>query len=241
MTFNPIAEPVDVVYVMGKPSPGIATVSGAALKRRWDERQAYGTEGSTLRGGGRELAKFTVTLTLIDEEDFRAWAEWRRLLVPRPPTDPNAQSRALGRRSVDEAVTARAFAANATTSAALGDPVAAQTFSAEAQAADRRSREFAARARSVASSSGPRELALEISHPQLEALGISRVVLDELGQEEQRGDGEWIVPIKFIEYREPRRRIARADGSAATPNTEGARDAFDLEIEALSNQAEALL
>ncbi len=51
------------------------------------------------------------------------------------------------------------------------------------------------------------------SHPQTDQLGISAVVVEEIGAPTQTGDGEWTAVIKFVEHRRPRPMLARTDGS----------------------------
>jgi hypothetical protein len=82
--FDPIKEPIDTILLQGRVSPGIAIVSGAADKRKWDIQQgAYMTGGITIYHG-REISKFTVTIKLITEQDWIDWDNWKDL-VARPP------------------------------------------------------------------------------------------------------------------------------------------------------------
>ncbi len=64
---------------------------------------------------------------------------------------------------------------------------------------------------------GRRQTALDIWHPILEDLGITQVVVEDVGQPNQVADGEWNIMIKFIEFRRPRRVPASPiDASEAT-------------------------
>ena len=84
MTFNPITEPIDYILLSGKRSPGLAVINNANTPRRWDERRGYALSGSRVVFRGIGLSRPIVTLTLVSEQDFLDWAEWR-LLVQRPP------------------------------------------------------------------------------------------------------------------------------------------------------------
>ncbi len=73
------------------------------------------------------------------------------------------------------------------------------------------------------------------SHPQTDQLGISAVVVEEIGAPTQTGDGEWTATIKFVEHRRPRPMLARTDGSdtgASSP------DPYDQEIERLTTRVQ---
>lgn len=60
-----------------------------------------------------------------------------------------------------------------------------------------------------------RPRAKDIWHPFLEELGIKSVVIEDVLQPEQTGDGEWTLTGKFIQYRRPRITLAKPDGSKA--------------------------
>lgn len=72
------------------------------------------------------------------------------------------------------------------------------------------------------------------SHPLTDQLGISAVVVEEIGAPSQTGDGEWTATIKFVEHRRPRRMLARTDGSETGPAV--AEDANDILIRNLESQ-----
>jgi len=87
MSFDPIASPVDFIVLSGKRSPGIATLSGAALSRVIDERKGFGSIGATTLVRGQELAKFTVKIALSTPEDFAAWPEFAAHAKRNPRSD----------------------------------------------------------------------------------------------------------------------------------------------------------
>ncbi len=64
-------------------------------------------------------------------------------------------------------------------------------------------------------------LALDIWHPILEDLGITKVVIEDVLQLKQVADGEWNVDIKFIEFRRPVRRLITAEASSERPTDPG--------------------
>lgn len=82
---------------------------------------------------------------------------------------------------------------------------------------------------------GERAHAQDIWHPILEDLNIVSVVVEDLLQPKQTGDGEWSIDIKFIEYRRPVLNLEVIDGSA-----ERSDDPVDQYIEELTGQVQAL-
>lgn len=62
---------------------------------------------------------------------------------------------------------------------------------------------------------GERARALDISHPITDGLGIRSVVVKNVHQPTQTGDGEWTITIELIEYRRPEYALARPEGSEA--------------------------
>jgi len=107
VTWNPLESPVDYIVLAGQRSPGLATVAGASLTRKWDERKGHGLSGSTLVYRGGPASRFTVSIRLLTVEHWQDWDAWRPL-VQRPidPQRPRALDiehpflDALGIRSV---------------------------------------------------------------------------------------------------------------------------------------------
>lgn len=98
---------------------------------------------------------------------------------------------------------------------------------------------------------GDRSKALDIYHPALEDLGVSAVVVTEIGQIEPAGeDGMWSVAIKFLQYRAPKpaSAVPKGSGGASAPKapwkggyeseTTDARDEYDDLIDKLKGQLE---
>jgi hypothetical protein len=83
-SFDPFVTPVDYVVLNAKKSPGVAKVTGATDKRKWDVQQGMYSSGAITIYRGREISHFTVTLTLTSAQDWVDWAAWRSL-VSRPP------------------------------------------------------------------------------------------------------------------------------------------------------------
>lgn len=77
-------------------------------------------------------------------------------------------------------------------------------------------------------------LALDIWHPILEDLGITKVVIEDVLQPKQVADGEWNIEIKMIEFRKPVRRLQTADAAKERPTDPG-----DVTIENLTAQVQA--
>lgn len=84
MTWNPNTTPVDVVFLAGQATPGIAELQGWGSPRNFDERRGYGLSGATLRFRGVGLASGKLVLRLYTPEDWDAWDAFRPL-VARPP------------------------------------------------------------------------------------------------------------------------------------------------------------
>lgn len=82
---------------------------------------------------------------------------------------------------------------------------------------------------------GERAKALSIWHPHLEDLGISAVLVSDVLQPKQTGNGEWTITIKFCEWRAPKRTLGKPDAAKQAPI-----DPIDEKIKALTNQFEAL-
>lgn len=85
MTWSPLSDPVDVIRLAGRESPGIATVSNASSPRRWDIRKGYALSGARAVFRGLDVAKFKVTIRLYTEKDWDDWHAWKDL-VQRPPS-----------------------------------------------------------------------------------------------------------------------------------------------------------
>lgn len=74
-------------------------------------------------------------------------------------------------------------------------------------------------------------LALDIWHPILEDLGITKVVIEDVLQPKQVADGEWNIDIKMIEFRLPTPSLITAESANERPTDPG-----DLTIENLTEQ-----
>ncbi len=83
---------------------------------------------------------------------------------------------------------------------------------------------------------GARARALEIVHPFLEALEIRSVVVEDVLQPIQTGDGEWTIEVKFIEWRRPLVALSRPDGARVTDAVEAEIFLNSAEIESLNQQ-----
>lgn len=84
MTFNPITDPIDKIRLAGRLSPGTARITNCNSPRRWDERRGYALSGSRVIFRGIGLAHPIVTLTLLTNQDWVDWHNWKEL-VQRPP------------------------------------------------------------------------------------------------------------------------------------------------------------
>jgi hypothetical protein len=84
---------------------------------------------------------------------------------------------------------------------------------------------------------GTRPKALAIWHPWLETLDISSVGVEEVGQPEEADDtGHYVVPIKFLEYRQPKLALAKPEAAQQKQSD----DPYDKMIDKLSSQFQEL-
>jgi hypothetical protein len=60
--------------------------------------------------------------------------------------------------------------------------------------------------------------AIDIIHPLLAEVKIKAIVVLDVSQPEQTGDGEWTITIKCQAYRRPKITLAKPEGAAATKN-----------------------
>jgi hypothetical protein len=85
--------------------------------------------------------------------------------------------------------------------------------------------------------------ALGIDHPELKALGVTSVVVLEVGAAIDRGGGDWVCHIDFLQYRAP--LPAPPKPTTTIPDVASpapvAQDAQEVEIQKLQAQAAALL
>lgn len=87
---------------------------------------------------------------------------------------------------------------------------------------------------------GVRPKAMDISHPLLEELGITSVVVEDLLQGVQTADGEWTYEVKLKQYRAPLPTIGKPDGSASKADQPTAQTEIDKTIDALTKQVKGL-
>lgn len=84
---------------------------------------------------------------------------------------------------------------------------------------------------------GTRPKALAIWHPWLEFNDISSVGVEEVGAPEEADEtGHYVIPIKFIEYRQPKFALAKPEAAQTTKST----DPYDKLIDNLSGQFQDL-
>lgn len=75
---------------------------------------------------------------------------------------------------------------------------------------------------------GERPRAMDIEHPILEDLGVRSVVVEDVTQPTQTGDGEWTVEVKLIEFRRPEIALATPSGAAQSTVDPLDREILDL-------------
>lgn len=221
MTFAPLTEPVDFAIVAGHRTPGVCEIQNVDTPFRWDERRGYAQSGSTIVFRGAGLTRPLMLLRLVTDQD---WEDWRAFspIVMREPAPDAAEVRAQGRR-LDAARRERDELVQQ-----IGtDPRVVErdpTITDRLERAGRRANQPAP----LGAIRRPR--ALDIWHPILEDWGVRSVVVENVLQPKQTGDGEWTIEVRLIEYRVPVFALARPEGSQAAP-----QDRF----EALIQQADA--
>lgn len=93
MSFDPYEQTADHILLAGQKSPGIAEVLGAASIREYAVRQPPFTTGARIIYKRRELAQFSVRISLYSREDFAAWVLWRPIVDAVP--DVRREAKAL--------------------------------------------------------------------------------------------------------------------------------------------------
>jgi hypothetical protein len=71
---------------------------------------------------------------------------------------------------------------------------------------------------------GERARPFEIQHPILEDLGVIAVVVTDVKQPTQTGNGEWTIEIDLKEYRRPTPAISRPEGPEDRPPEPASRE-----------------
>lgn len=84
MSWNPLHEPADKVWLAQNWSPGLCDIEGANSPREWEERPGYGWSGSFLWFKGIRLAHFTIRIRLYTDDDWTDWYAFKPL-IDRPP------------------------------------------------------------------------------------------------------------------------------------------------------------
>jgi hypothetical protein len=82
---------------------------------------------------------------------------------------------------------------------------------------------------------GQRAKALDVDHPQLNEVGITHLVVEDVTAPEQTEDGVWTIECKCIEWRRYGTALSKPDGADATP-----ADPNEQRIGELSDEAQAL-
>lgn len=94
MPFNPMRNPDDTVVLAGREVPGIVVIKGLSAPRDWETRMSFGMMGYRLRLKGIKPSKFSLVVSLYDEEDWDAWNEFSEI-VRRPPPPDRSQIQAI--------------------------------------------------------------------------------------------------------------------------------------------------
>lgn len=85
MSWNPLSEPYDKIWLAQVWSPGLCDIVGANSPRNWEERDGAGMSGATIVFHGIKLAHFSVRFRLYTEQDWSEWNQFSPLLIKPPP------------------------------------------------------------------------------------------------------------------------------------------------------------
>lgn len=91
MSFLPLKDPVDFVTFAGQRTPGVAEITGLEKVFVWDERKGGGRSGSYPAYKRIDLATFTVTLRITEDDHWDAWHKLYPALS-REPSGKNARA-----------------------------------------------------------------------------------------------------------------------------------------------------
>lgn len=75
----------DWVMLGGETTPGLATITGAGMPRKWDKAQGFGLSGAFLRYMGDDLKDFEISLYLWTEALVADYYEFARKVLSKPP------------------------------------------------------------------------------------------------------------------------------------------------------------
>lgn len=75
----------DWVLLGGEITPGLATITGAGMPRKWDKAQGFGLSGAFLRYMGDDLKDFEISLYLWTEAQVEDFYEFARKVLSKPP------------------------------------------------------------------------------------------------------------------------------------------------------------
>lgn len=84
MPFNPVRNPINVLVLDGKPSPGLCTIKNADQIREWAERGGFGQTGGFSIFKKVKLAHPVVEFKLYTAEQWDEWHEWSPMIYQLP-------------------------------------------------------------------------------------------------------------------------------------------------------------
>jgi hypothetical protein len=87
MTFDPMRQPEDEIFISDRLVPGITNFKGISAPRNWEERQGFGMIGARLRYKGNKLTHFTIIVSLYTQEDWDEWNEFFPIIKRAPQPD----------------------------------------------------------------------------------------------------------------------------------------------------------
>jgi hypothetical protein len=92
--WSPFKQPVDFAVIDGVKTPGICVFNSDGYRNHVENKQQSGSTGQFTVVKGRDIPKYTLTLTLTSDDDWIAWGPLKRELDA-VPTTKTAKARAV--------------------------------------------------------------------------------------------------------------------------------------------------
>lgn len=87
MTFDPMRQPDDEIFISDRLVPGITVFKGISAPRDWEERKGFGMIGARLRYKGNKLTHFSIIVSLYTQDDWDEWNEFFPIIKRAPHPD----------------------------------------------------------------------------------------------------------------------------------------------------------
>jgi hypothetical protein len=197
----------DLFNVAGRPLPGLARVSGLGFAQKTDKKKAPGKHAAAVSLLGEEPSEFEVSLRIWTQSQLEAFSEFIDVLRP------NYNGKAKSKE--EPAVQSTKLSSGLHNFYDYGAPGALPPPTIvgpteRASMGDLRLREFdlglhTPEKKPVASvDTGPKPL--DVDHPKLRPFKIISAFCLACSLAEEQSDGTYLIRIKWLEYRDPKKR-----------------------------------